>query len=542
MMTVQNFHIKDENLYQYIIYGPKLIRFAPRLSVGLILGSLLLLPGCTNVGPDFRQPDPPNLAGYTAQKIPEQTESALVKLGEAQRFVVEKNVEVDWWKNFDSAKLDALIKQAMLASPTLEAAQATLLQAQQTFAAQSGSTLYPQVNAKLSGQRQEFNPAIFGQPGNAKIFDLYNAGVTVGYNFDLFGGNRRALESLAAQAEYQRYQFEGARLALAANIVTAAITQAQFAEQIKSTESILVDQQKQLDITRHRFTLGAVPRSDEYALLTQLEQTRASIPLLRTNLEKTSNLLAVLAGQPPGTTQIPKFTLSDFKLPTELPVVIPSNLVRQRPDIQASEALLRAANAQYGVAVSTLYPKIDLSAGLSSLAVATSGLFTAQSLIWNIVGQAMQPLFNLGLKDGVRAAESGFNAAAANYRQTLLQAFRNVADVLHTLDNDAQVLQARAAASASAQASLNITQQQFSLGGVGFLPLLIAQTQARNAEINLISAQAQRLADSAALYQAMGGGWIAASSREAGSLVKSTQLAEQNSGHQEFALHRLNHN
>ena len=154
----------------------------------------------------------------------------------------------------------------------------------------------------------------------------------------------------------------------------------------------------------------------------------------------------------------------------------------------------------------------------------------------------MQPLFNLGLKDGVRAAESGFNAAAANYRQTLLQAFRNVADVLHTLDNDAQVLQARAAASASAQASLNITQQQFSLGGVGFLPLLIAQTQARNAEINLISAQAQRLADSAALYQAMGGGWIAASRREPGSLVKFTQLAEQNSGHQEFALQRLNHN
>jgi NodT family efflux transporter outer membrane factor (OMF) lipoprotein len=532
--------IKNKNLY--VKCCSVFIWFFSRLTAGLLLGGTLSLFGCTNVGPDFKQPDPPSVTGYTAQKLPKQTESAQVKLGEAQRFVVEKNVQVEWWKNFGSAKLDALIKQALLASPTLEAAQATLLQAQQTYAAQSGSTLFPQANAKLNAQRQEFNPAIFGQPGNAKIFDLYNAGVAVSYNLDLFGGNRRALESLAAQADYQRYQFEGARLALAANIVTAAMTQAQFAEQVKATVAILADQQKQVDITRQRVKLGAVPRGDEYALLTQLEQTRASIPFLRTNLEKTTNLLAVLAGQPPGTARIPKFALSDFTLPTKLPVVIPSNLVRQRPDIQASEALLHVANAQYGVAMSTLYPKIDLSGALSSLAVTTSGLFAAESLIWNIVGQAVQPLFNLGLKDGVKAAKSGFNAAAANYRQTLLQAFRDVADVLHTLDNDAQILQARAAASAAAQASLNITQQQFSLGGVGFLPLLIAQTQARNAELNLIAAQAQRLTDTAALYQAMGGGWIAASRKMAEPQTQATQSAAQDTEHQYFVAHLVNHN
>ena len=161
---------------------------------------------------------------------------------------------------------------------------------------------------------------------------------------------------------------------------------------------------------------------------------------------------------------MPKFFLSDFKLPTELPVVVPSGLVRQRPDIQASEACSMQPRT-HGAVVSTIYPKIDLS-GNCSLAVATSGLFGAESLIWSIVGQAVQPLINFGYKDEVRAAESGYQAAAANYRQTLLQAFRNVADVLYTLDNDAQILQARATARASAQASLIITRQQFSLGGV----------------------------------------------------------------------------
>ncbi|MEO6423237.1 MAG: efflux transporter outer membrane subunit, partial [Candidatus Nitrotoga sp.] len=354
--------------------------------------------GCTNVGPDFKQPASPSVSNYTTQKVPLQTATALSRFGEAQHFVVGKNVPVNWWHNFGSTKLDALIDQALSASPTLEAAQATLIQVQQTYAAQMGSTQYPQVAAKLAAQRQKFNPAIFGQPGGSKIFDLYNAGATVSYNLDLFGGNRRALEAFAAQANYQFYQLEGARLTLAANIVTAAMSQAQFAAQINATVAILAAQKKQLNIARQRFKLGAVPRTDEYTLLTQVEQTRASIPLLRNNLEQTNNLLAVLVGQLPGAAKIPKFSLADFNLPTDLPLVIPSELVRQRPDIQASEALLRVANAQYGVAVATGYPQINLSSTLNSQALAASSLFGAGSLIWSVVGQVAQPLFNAGLK------------------------------------------------------------------------------------------------------------------------------------------------
>ena len=495
------------------------------------MGSTLSLIGCTNVGPDFKQPAPPAVTNYTTQQLPMQTATASGNYGGAQRFVPGKDVPVNWWENFGSTKLNALIDQALSASPTLDAAQATLFQAQQTYAAQSGSSQYPQVNAKLGAQRQKFNRSTFGQSNSSSVFNLYNAGVAVSYNLDLFGGNRRALESFAAQADYQLYQFEGARLTLAANITTTAMSQAQFAAQINATVAILAAQTKQLNIARKRFKLGAIPRSDEFTLLTQVEQTRASIPLLRNNLEKTNNLLAVLVGQLPGEAKIPKFALTDFSLPADLPLVIPSELVRQRPDIQASEALLHVANAQYGVVVSNSYPQINLSSSLNSQALAASSLFGAGSMIWSVIGQVAQPLFNAGLKAGRESAEAGLNAARANYRETVLQALRNVADVLRTLDNDAQILQAQAAADASARASLNLIEQQFLLGGVSYLQLLTAQQQAQQTRINLIAAQVQRLTDTAALYQAMGGGWIAASKQGAGLLPQHTQSTVQNTEH-----------
>jgi len=465
-----------------------------------------ILAGCA-VGPDFKRPEPPQVAGYTATVLPAQTASAPGSLGDAQRFVAGGVVPAAWWQELGSTKLNALIQQALQASPTLEAAEATLRQAQQTYEAQAGSTLYPQATGKLGGQRQSINSAPSGQPGGERTFNLYNASVGVSYNLDLFGGNRRALEALAAQADYQRYQFEGARLTLAANVVTTVILQAQLAGQIQASEIILTTQEEQLDITRRRLALGAASQNDVLALQIQLEQTRAGIPPLRNRLEQTNHLLAVLIGRPPGSGAMPQFALADFILPIELPLRVPSELARRRPDIQASEALLHAANAQYGAAVSKQYPRITLSADLGLQALTAASLFGSGSLVWGLAGQLAQPLFNGGLRAEARAAESGFDAVAANYRQTVLQALRNVADVLRALDNDAQTLAAQAAADASAQESLQLMRQQYALGAVSYLQLLIAQQQAQQTGINLIAARAQRLANTVALYQSMGGGW-----------------------------------
>jgi NodT family efflux transporter outer membrane factor (OMF) lipoprotein len=465
-----------------------------------------ILAGCA-VGPDFKRPEPPQVAGYTATVLPAQTASAPGSLGDAQRFVAGGVVPAAWWQELGSTKLNALIQQALQASPTLEAAEATLRQAQQTYEAQAGSTLYPQATGKLGGQRQNINNAPSGQSGGERTFDLYNASVGVSYNLDLFGGNRRALEALAAQADYQRYQFEGARLTLAANVVTTVIIQAQLAAQIQASETILEAQEEQLDITRWRLALGAASQNDVLALQIQLEQTRAGIPPLRNRLEQTNHLLAVLIGRPPGSGAMPQFALADFILPTELPLRVPSELARRRPDIQASEALLHAANAQYGAAVSKQYPRITLSGDLGFQALTAASLFGSSSLVWGLAGQLAQPLFNGGLRAEALAAESGFDAVAANYRQTVLQALRNVADVLRALDNDAQTLAAQAAADASAQESLQLMRKQYALGAVSYLQLLIAQQQAEQTAIALIAARAQRLADTVALYQSMGGGW-----------------------------------
>ncbi len=483
-----------------------------------------LLAGCTTVGPDFHAPKPPQAPQYTGQAMPTQTASAPGAMGGAQRFQTVQDIAPDWWRAYGSAPLDALVGTALRGSPTLAAAEATLRQAQQTYAAQAGSTLYPTVNAKLGASRNQVNAASTGQSGDrTATYNLYNAGVAVGYNFDLFGGNRRALDALAAQADYQRYQLDGARLTLAANVVTAAFTQAQLGAQIDATESILKAQQNQLDIARKRFELGAAARSDVLTLQTQVEQTRASIPPLRNKLEQTDHLLAVLTGQEPGAARLPRFTLADFNLPPTLPVIVPSALVQQRPDIQASQALLHAATAQYGVAVSNLYPQINLSANLGTQALTLGALFGPGSMVWSLAGGLAQPLFNAGLKAGANAAEASLQAAGANYQQTVLQALRSVADALRALDNDAQTLQAQAAADAAAQESLKLVDQQYMLGAASYLQLLTAQQQAQQTRIGLIAAQAQRLSDSAALYQAMGGGVIqtpAATTSVAQSLAK----------------------
>ncbi|MFQ6757267.1 MAG: efflux transporter outer membrane subunit [Deltaproteobacteria bacterium] len=464
-----------------------------------------LLTGCA-VGPAFKRPATPDTPTYTATPLPAQTSPVPTPLGEAQHFVAGGWVNPQWWQELGSAKLNALIDEALQASPTLAKSQAVLRQAQELYAAQAGSTLYPQVDATLGAQRQRTTPSSLGQVGDPREFSLYNAGVGARYTLDLAGATRRSLEALAANIDYQRYQLEGARLTLTGNIATATVTQARLAGQIQATEAILHSQEEQLGLTRERVRLGHAAPDDVLALQTLVEQTRAGIPLLRNQLQQNDHLLAVLAGREPGAGGLPCFSLQEFTLPADLPLTVPSELVRNRPDIQAAEALLHSANAEYGVAIAKLYPQLNLSATLGSQALTAGALFGSGSAVWSLVAQLTQPLFNPGLPAEKRAALAAFDAAAANYRNVVLEALRNVADVLRALDNDAQRLAALAAADAAAQESLASMQRQYSLGAAGYIQLLTAQQQAQQTRISLIEAQARRLADSVALYQAMGGG------------------------------------
>ncbi|WP_324780213.1 efflux transporter outer membrane subunit [Thiobacillus sedimenti] len=519
-------------------YGSEAERKSGRRRSMRIMASCVVagaLAGCA-AGPDFRRPAAPEVSAYTSVPLPARTVSATGAFGGAQRFDVGGDVDTAWWRSFGSPRLDALIEQAFRGSPTLLSARATLQQAREIQSAQAGSTRYPQIDAGATGQRQRLSPSMLGQRGDAREFNLYDVGVGVHYRFDLAGGTRRSLEALAARTDFRRHELDGARLTLAANIATAAIARARTAGQIASMEAMLQAQAEQLAITRQRVRLGQAAPDDLLALRAQLEQTRAELPMLRKQLEQGEHLLAVLAGQAPGAMKIPDFTLDEFELPSELPVVLPSELARRRPDIEAAEALLHAATAEYGVATAKLYPQINLTASLGSQALSTGALFGGGSAVWSVLGQLTQPLFNPGLPAEKRAALAAVDAAAANYQGVVLDALRNVADVLRALDYDAKTLAAQASAEAAAQASLASVERQYALGTASYVQVLIARQQAQQMRMNQIAAQAQRLADSAALYQALGGGY-ADTYGKPGGVAPSLSISPENSARPDAKIH-----
>ena len=479
--------------------------------VALTLASTVA--GCA-AGPAFPRPPARQAVRYsttplstpTAATTAAQTAVAQIAHTVAQRIVEGAPVDALWWRAFGAPSLDTLIAQSLRASPTLLAAEATLRQAEQVYAAQSGSTRFPVVDGTATAQRQRFNPGTLGQVGEPREFTLLNASVSVRYKLDLAGGNRRALEALAARADYRRYQLSGARLTLAANVANTAIAQARLAAQVQGMEAMQQLEDEQLGLSRERLRLGAASPDEVLAATLRAEQSRSAVPSQRKLYEQNAHLLAVLAGREPGAGGMPAFALADFTLPSDLPLVVPSELVRRRPDVQAAEALLHAANAEYGVAVARLFPQLNLSASLGSQALSSGALFGAGSAVWALVSQLTQPLLNPGLPAEKRAALAAFEAAAANYQGVVLEALRNVADVLRALDNDAQTMAALASADAAAQGTLASVERQYALGAASWVQVLGARQQALQVRLSLDAARAQRLSDSVALFQAVGGG------------------------------------
>ena len=467
-----------------------------------------MLTGCA-VGPDFRSPAAPETKSYTASPLLRETVSTPVVGGAAQLFATGKDIPEKWWELFHSEQLDRLIRQALADSPTLEAAQAALREAEENLRARTGTVYYPSADGGFTAGRNKFTGASFGQPDvSGSTFTLYNASVNVSYVLDVFGGGRRELEALKAQVDYQRFQLEGAYLALTSNIVTTAVNDASLRARIRATREIIDVQEKQLDIVERQFQLGAASRSDVLIQQAQLAQTRATLPPLEKELDQARHQLAVYIGRFPGEAELPKFELDELKLPQELPVSLPSLLARQRPDIRAAEELLHAASAQIGVATANLYPQITLTASLGSEATQIQNLFAGGTSIWSLGAGLLQPIFRGGeLTARRRAAIAAYDQALAQYRQTVLQAFQNVADVLRALETDARALKTQVDAETTAREALDITQSQFNLGAVRYLSMLVAVRQYQQARISLVQAQAARFADTAALFQALGGGW-----------------------------------
>ncbi len=470
----------------------------------------IALAGCM-VGPDFHAPAGPQTTRYTETPLPAKTITANTasSQGKAQYFLRGGQVPQDWWTMFRSKPLNKLICEGLANNANLQAAKAALRQAQTIREANFGNLLLPSVDGQFSGERRRTSNSSSGSSfSGGNISTLYNASVGVSYVLDLFGGARRELEGYSAQVDYQRFQLEATTLALTSNIVTTAITMASLEAQINATKAILNAQKSQLAIVNKQLALGSASGADVASQETQVAQTRALLPPLVQSLTQSRNALAVLVGTLPSESHLPTFDLNHLSLPTRLPLSLPSCLVRQRPDIRAQEALLHTASAQIGVATANLFPQVSLSGNYGWNGNNLAHLFSPANIVWNYGSGLLQPVFHGGaLLAQRRAAIAAYEQAAAVYRQTVLQAFQNVADTLAALNYDAMTLAAQTQAENAAQKTLSITEKQYHLGATSYLALLNAQRQYQQTSINRIQAQAARLADTAALYQALGGGW-----------------------------------
>ena len=476
-----------------------------RSILGLV--ACALVSSCA-VGPDFHRPVAPAVDGYTRQPTTAKTVSAEIPGGEEQRFVDGQDISHQWWTLFQSPQLNALVERAVKASPTLVAAQAALRQAVELVYAQQGFFL-PTIQTNFSPSRLMSSGALSPPLStNQLLYNLFTAQVTVGFTPDVFGLNRRQVESLGAQAESQRFELEAAYVTLTANLVTAAIQEAAMRGQIAAAEEIIAISAKSLALVRRQFELGAVAGLDVAAQESALAQAKQALPPLQKQLEQNRNLLTALAGGFSAEDPVEQFELAGLHLSEDLPVSLPSKLVEQRPDVRAAEAQMHSASAQIGVAIANRLPQFTITAGYGGTSTLFTQMFANRNPFWSLVGNVAQTVFSGGtLLHRQRAAEAAFEQAAAQYRSTVITAFRNVADVLYALQTDAESLQAAVLAERAAKTTLDLTLKQQELGYTNYLALLSARQTYQQALITRVQAQASRFADTAALFQALGGGW-----------------------------------
>ena len=472
-----------------------------RSCVALAAGGVLY--GCA-VGPNFERPSSPAVTHYTYGE--DATRTAFAH-GTAQRFSPGAEVAADWWRIFRSQKLDVMIGTALARNPGLEAAQASLRQSEDSLRSGYG-IFYPQIAADASASRQRFAPESLGESAAPFVFNLFTLSASVHYAFDIFGGERRMIEALGAQVDLQRATVRATYLTLVSNIVNTVIARAAYRSEVEATRELIGLESEQVALAEVQARAGTVPYSNVLSLKSQLAATEATVPQLEQKLAQSDDLLATLVGYAPAEWQTPDISLTDLALPGDLPVSLPSDLVRQRPDILVAEATAHSASANIGVATAALLPSVTLSGGYSANGLTSGTMFAPHGREWSLGAGIGQPLFEGGtLWFKRKAAIDSYHQAAALYRQTVLGAFEQVADTLRALDHDAAALRAQDEALEAAAQALHLIQVNYQAGLATYLDVLNADGQYHLSIINELQAVALRYQDTVALYVALGGGW-----------------------------------
>jgi NodT family efflux transporter outer membrane factor (OMF) lipoprotein len=498
-----------------------------RVTAAILLAAALT--GCA-VGPGWHAPAAPRDVDYAPQSLGTLTSGSGAA---AQHLVAGRDIPAEWWTLFQSEALTSLVKRSLEANPTITAAQASLREAQELVRAQRGF-FFPTVAATFQAERHKVSgntngsqtigvqgsglnklPQIPETPASLNTFPhnlpsyytFYTSELSVGFAPDVLGSNRRQVESLAAQAEVQHFALEAAYITLASNVVAAAIQEAAVRAQIQATEQIIEAETKSLGILQQQLRLGFAMRIDVAAQETALAQTTATLAPLQKQLEQSLDLIRALTGGLP-TQATEGFDLDALTLPPELPLSLPGKIIVQRPDVRAAEAQLRGANANVGVAIAAMLPQFSLTGQYGGNATQVSQMFAAGGPFWSVYGNASQPLFQGGaLLHQERGARAALMQAAAQYQSTVITAYQNVADALHVLLSDADLLAADVEAENAAKVVYDLSLRQLQAGFVPALTFLSAQQMYNQALRTRVQAQAARLGDTVALFQALGGGW-----------------------------------
>ena len=462
--------------------------------------------GCA-VGPDFRTPRTPETSGCISEKPPDST-AATGGVGEAgQHFRFGRDLSGQWWELFGSSQLSALIAEAMASYPDVIAQQAALKAARDNVRAENGIFL-PQIQGAANSGREQVSGASIGPGFPGFITNVYQATVNVSYTIDIFGGQRRTLEGFIAQAEAQNFVLEASYLTLSSNVASTAIQLACVTDQIAATKDIITSETGQLELIKRRFEFGIQSRADVLQQESNLALIRATLPGLEQQQAVAEHRIAVLTGHSPHDVAPARFTLTDLRLPADLPVSLPSTLVEQRPDIRQQEALVHQASSAVGVATANMLPQLTLTGAFGGESLVYNTLFQPESGIWNIAAGITQPLFQGGTLRAKRsAAIDSYDQSVAQYRLTVLKAFQNVADTLTALEHDAQAFTAQTDSLETAKASLDLIQSQYDAGTVSYVSLLTAQQAYAQARLAYVQAFAARYTDTVNLFQALGGGW-----------------------------------
>jgi NodT family efflux transporter outer membrane factor (OMF) lipoprotein len=512
----------------------------------LVAAGAALAASCA-VGPDFHQPEAPANSGYAPAPLPEASTSANIHGGEVQHYVMGGDIPFQWWQLFQCPALNSLIEKAFKANSTITAAQAALAEAQELVFAQQGF-FFPSVGATYQAERHKIagnltNDEAPGVQGNGNnllpplqtpgvppytaplYYNFQTAELTVGFVPDVFGGNRRQVESLAAQTETQRFALEATYITLASNVAAAAIQEASLRAQIRATQAIITSGEKALRILRDQFRLGFAMRIDVALQETAVAQAKATLPPLQLQFEQTRDLIRALVDNLPNDDVPETFELDELHLPPEIPVSLPSKIIEQRPDVRAAAAQLHAANAQVGVAVAAMLPQFPITGSYGGNADQFSWMFRHGGPFWNLVGDVTQPLFQGGtLLHRKRAANEALKQAAAQYQSAVITAYQNVADTLHASLSDADALAAQVDAENAAKLTYDLTLRQMQVGYVNPLTLIAAETAYDQALLGRVQAQATRFGDTVALFQSLGGGWW---NRTAKAAAMDTQQNDQ---------------